>query len=268
MIFGAIIGLTGTKPLWKVLLYPVARVAFGDWFLLTIAIIYFSCALLVRLGKSEPCRLALLALFYVVLFFAPRGMPLYWTGNVMHMFPYFVFGMFVLRPYGLQERAFVAIPAGLIFFSAILLEGNANTNGMSFYTVTIDWQTTLFNGHLLLCFVARTIVGISGAIFVLWLLGKLCNSVSFIRKLAVFGTTTLGVYVMHQWPLIQIKGFGLMPSPIVGYLKWPLALSLFLSCHYITLGIKRSRLLNSVFFCNEKWLAEHIDRFGCTSNVA
>ena len=32
VIFGFVIGLTGTKPLWKILLYPAARVAFGGWF--------------------------------------------------------------------------------------------------------------------------------------------------------------------------------------------------------------------------------------------
>ena len=268
VIFGAIIGLTGTKPLWKVLLYPVARVAFGDWFLLTIAIMYFSCAVLMRIGRSELQRLLLIAVFYVALFFAPRWIPFHWTSNVMHMLPYFVFGMFVLRPFELHKKSWVAVPAGLFFVGTVLLEGDVNVNGMSFYNVTTDWHVTLTDGYLLLCFWARTLVGISGAIYALWLLDKLCANISIMGRMAPLGTTTLGVYVMHQWPLVQIKEFGLMTSPFAGYWKWPFALALFLFCHYITLGLKRSRLLNSVFFCNEKWLSECIDGVGCKSNVA
>lgn len=259
VIFGVIIGLTGTKPLWKVFLYPVARVAFADWFLRTIAIVYLSFAVILRLAKTESRRLILLLLLYVGLFFAPRWIPFHWTSDVMHMFPYFVFGMLVLRPFELHKKTRIAIPAGLFFLSVVLSEGNVNSNGMSFYNVTTDWHSTLSSAHLFLCFWARTFVGISGGVFVLWLFDTLCSRFGFLDKMAVFGTTTLGVYIMHQLPIFTLKEFAVLEVPLGGFLKWPLAISLFLACHFLTVALRRSRLLNTLLFGNEKLLEEKID---------
>lgn len=269
-IFGAIIYLTGTKPLWKVLLYPAARVAFADWFLLTIAIIYLSCALIMRVCKTTPQMVILFGALYIALIFAPRQLPFHWTSNVMHMFPYFAFGVFALRRYKLYKKAFLAIPAGLLFLITVLLEGDATTNGMSFYTVETDWHTFISDWHIFLCFWARTVVGISGSLFILWGLDKLCSSsrFKFLGNVAIFGTTTLGVYVMHQWPLVQVRDFELMPAPLLGQWKWPVALLVFLVCHLITLALRRSTVLNFVFFGNEKWLSCYIDRLICKRYVS
>ena len=258
-VIGAIIGVMGTKPLWKACLYPLVRIAFGGWFLLTIAIIYSVCAILIRIGKSESQRWLYLLLFYVCLFFAPSGGAFYWTSKCLHMFPYFVFGMLVLKPYELYRKAVVAIPAGLLFIAVVAFEGDCWENGMSFYFVPTAWRVVLSDGHLFLCFWLRTIVGISGSIFVLWLLDGVCSRANFMDRLAVFGTTTLGVYVMHEWPLVQMRESSQFLGAIPYILKWPVAISIFLICHYVTLVIRKHRHASFVFFGNEKWLQELID---------
>lgn len=259
VVFGAIIWTTGTKPIWKVLLYPISRVAFADWFLLTIAIVYISCAIMIRICKSNWQRFVLFVAYFVGLFFAPRGIPFHWTSNVMHMFPYFVFGLFFLRSWKLHKKIWIAVPAGLLFLGVVIFEGDANANGMSFYTVTTDWRVTLSSVHLILCFFARTLVGICGSVFLLWFVDELCRHLTIMRRIAVFGTTTLGVYVMHQWPLVQVKEFGLMTTPLSGYWKWPLAIMIFMGCHYLTKLLRHSQRLNHIFFGNESLLAERID---------
>ncbi len=260
VIFGFVIGLTGTKPLWKILLYPAARVAFGGWFLLTLAIIYSACAVLVRLGRTDKQRLILLLFFYVVLFFMPRNLPFHWSSNVFHMFPYFVFGMFVLRPYEIHKNMLVSVSCGIVLLVTIFFEGNCYTNGMSFYYVPSDWQTVLSSAYLSFCIVARTVIGIAGSVFVLWLIDLLCHKFSSLDCLAFLGTTTLGIYVMHEWPLVQLKEFGCMGAPMCGYWKWPIAIGIFLLCHFLTLLIKNNAITSIVFFGSEKRLSECIDK--------
>ena len=258
-VIGAIIGMVGTKPLWKVCWCPFVRVALGGWFLLTIAIIYSACAMLMRIGKTESQRWLCLMIFYACLFFAPSNGVFYWTGKCLHMVPYFVFGMLVLKPYELYRKAVVAIPAGLLFIAVVAFEGDCRENGMSFYFVPTAWRVVLSDWHLFLCFWLRTVVGITGSIFVLWLLDGACSKAAFMNRLAVFGTTTLGVYVMHEWPLVQMRGCSQFHGAIPYFLKWPVVLSIFLICHYVTLLIRKYRHASFVFFGNEKWLQELVD---------
>ena len=67
-------------------------------------------------------------------------------------------------------------------------------------------------------------------------------------------TTTLGVYVMHEWPMIQISKYCSV-TPLSSYYRWPLALVVFLACHYVTVAIKNNYRLRFIFFGDEKWLS-------------
>ena len=83
---------------------------------------------------------------------------------------------------------------------------------------------------------ARTIVGISGTIFFLWSLDKLLKLIPRLTFLAKFGTTTLGVYLLHEWPLVMVgKHFEINAMPVSVSLG--LALALFFVCHYIVIFI-------------------------------
>ena len=132
---------------------------------------------------------------------------------------------------------------------------------MSFYFVPTTYSVVLSDWHLFFCFWARTIVGISGAVFVLWMIDVICSKIAFIRSFAVFGTTTLGVYVMHEWPLVQLRESAQISEVIPCPLKWPLALAILLFCHFLTMFIRGHRRICFVFFGNERWLSELIDSY-------
>ena len=259
IIFGAIIAFSGTLPWWKVVLYPLGRVLFADWFLLTLAIIYFSCAVVFRSAKSTAKRLLICLGLYVLLVFAPKCFPLYWVGNVCHMFPYFLFGLFALKAYNMYKNMCWVVPCTAIFLLSVSLEGNSWENGMSFYEASIHWRDVIASAQAVICFFGRTAVGITGSIFILWLLDVLCRRISWVNRLSVMGTTTIGVYVMHQWPMLQIKSFGLMPEPLSAFWQYPIAIAVLIACHVLTLSIRRNRTLNAVFFGSEKCLAARID---------
>ncbi len=259
IIFTVIIAFAGTLPWWKVVLYPLARVLFADWFLLTLAIIYFASAVIFRISKTTVARLACCLVFYLLLIFAPKCFPLYWIGNVCHMFPYFVFGLFVLKIYDLHKNKYCVIPCAVIFLLIVVLEGKCWENGMSFYATSVYWQDVISSAKSVICFWGRTVVGITGSLFILWLLDVLCHNVHWLGRLSILGTTTIGIYVMHQWPMMQIKNFGLMPEPLPACWQYPIGIAVFTACHITTLVIRRNQRLNSIFFGSEKGLAIWID---------
>lgn len=260
--FGVLFGLTllafGMISPLKAAVYPLMRVCFGGWFLRTLAIIYLMTAIVCRMFRTTRLRLLVLGLVYVGLFFAPRGGVFFWTGMVMHMFPYFVFGVFVLSKYKLYQNAFVAIPCSVAFFAVLTFEGKAVSNGMGFYWVPTEWRTVLCDGHLMFCFFARTAVGIIGGVSVLWLADRMVNVFPKIEKLAVFGTTSLGVYVVHEWPIIQAHNFFSF-DPLPGMFKWPMAVLIFLMCHYFVIAIKRMSAAKFFFFGDERWVVSKVD---------
>lgn len=262
-VFGFVMFLIGKFEWWKALIYPVARVYGGSWFLPTLAIIYGVCAIVMRALKPVRYQLLVLLCLYVVLFFTADQNALsdvLRISSVLDMMPYFVFGMYVLRKYALHEKWQIAVPCGILFVAVSLIEGNVRNNGMGFYWVPKDWQTVVFNKHLALCFFGRTIVGITGSVFLLWFSRVIICAFPKLSSLAVFGTTTLGVYVIHQWPLIQIHKYYSL-GPLNCSWKWPMTIGVFLVCHYITVLIRGNDRLKLFFFGDEKWLANNVDRW-------
>lgn len=248
--FGVVVGFVrlcvGELPVWKAVLWPFHELVYGPWFLRTLAIVFVIHALTWRFAHAK-FRLMILLLIYVVLFLLPREGCFFWTERVMHMFPYFTFGMVAMRTWHIHERDAVAIPMGLLFAATVLFEGNVKTNGMGFYWVESDWMSVVSSKHLLFCFFARTVVGICGSVFFLWVVDKIRKIIPRVDLVAVFGTTTLGVYLLHEWPLAMI-GRHFVIEVFPSWLQWLLTFGIFFSCHYIVAGINRSRMLKMFFF--------------------
>lgn len=260
-VFGAVLFICGKASWLKMIAYPLVRAYGGSWFLSTLATIFAISAVVFRYVKTDKMRWFVFCLVYVALFFtAGQGgiASLFRFSSILHMFPYFVFGLMVLKPFEVYKISLVAIPCGIFLLAVVFLEGDVRSNGMAFYWVPSDWQTVVADGHLLLCFFARTAVGIAGSIFVLWAVDKLLKLVPQLSRLAVFGTTTLGVYVMHEWPLMQIHKY-FQFEPLSSYWRWPLALALFLTCHYFTVLIRRYSISKFIFFGDEKLLSSKLD---------
>lgn len=257
VVFGLVLLMCGKIPLWKMVLYPAARVWGGSWFLMTMAIIYAMVATVWKSIKNRKWRLVVIFLMYIGMFFSAgqgKVSSLLRIDSVLHMFPYFIFGAFALKGDGLYKKWFIAIPSGILLLLVVFFEGDVRTNGMAFYWVPVDWQTVVSDYHLFFCFWARTVVGISGSLFVLYVIDRFLTINPRLSRLAVFGTTTLGVYVMHEWPIIQISKYCSV-TPLSSYYRWPLALIVFLVCHYVTVAIKNNYILRFFFFSDEKWLS-------------
>ena len=260
--FGLVLLLLCKIPLWKFAVYPIARVISGSWFLTTLAILHMLFFCLFKIAKRTKRRLIISFLLYTTLFFwAGQGKiaTLLSVSNVLHMFPYFAFGVLVLKPFQPHKKWPIAVLCGIFFLAIAVMEGDVRSNGMGFYWVPTDWQTVVMDRHLFICFWARSLVGISGSVFILWAVDQCLKMVPKLSKLAVFGTTSLGVYVLHEWPLIQIHKYCSF-DPLPSFWRWPLAFCLFFLCHFITIGIKSNSKFKFFFFGDEKWLKSVISQ--------
>ncbi|MBQ7177106.1 MAG: acyltransferase [Victivallales bacterium] len=244
--------------------FPIQRVHHGHWFLWTFATVYLLSALIYRIGRTDRVRWVGFALLYAVLLFLPSRFQhlLHWVGDkqTIHMLPYFVFGLMLLRKREWWHSNLLSLLSGAFFLFVVFLEGNSTTNGMNFWRVSTHWRAVFLNGHNLLCFFARTAVGITGSVFVLWAVDRLLRLAPCLSALAVFGTTSLGVYVLHEWPMMQVGRAGFPPLPFPEWTRWSIALVWFLACHFIVLGIRRFSFFRFMFFGDEKHLATVVNK--------
>lgn len=241
------------------MLYPFERVLHGSWFLKSLAIIYAVMALIWTVTATTKGRVSAVVAVYAMLFLT-AGHNVAVLSMVFHMFPYFAFGVLVLRPFELYKKLVLALLCGVFFAAVVLFEGNVRTNGMGFYWVPADWRTVVADNHLLLCWGLRTMTGVAGSIFALWTVDLVLKYVPQLSCLAGFGTTTLGVYVLHEWPLVQIHTYFSFAS-LHSFWRLPLTLALFCTCHYATILIRNHPKLNFFFFGDAKRLSDRISGF-------
>lgn len=181
-------------------------------------------------------------------------------GEALHMYPYFIFGAFILCKWEVYRNDVIAVACGLFFIAVIVLEGDITRNGMGFYWASLDLHDILTR-YGLACFIGRTMVGVAGTVFLLWLTTFLCAKIPAIGLLGQFGTTTLGVYVMHEWPLAELGRNEILRTHFPGWTMWPISVALFFSLHYLTVMIKGNDVLRFFFFGNEKWLSSMLGKW-------
>ena len=262
LLFGGLLLLIGEIPFIKLLGWPFMRILYGGWFLTTLAILYLLHYVAMRFVKSSKWRVVVLGLIYGTIFFLPRTGVFWWTGNVVNMFPYFTFGHFVLKRFVVFRDWRIGLSCTIVFLSVVFLEGDIHTNGMAFYWTASDWRSLLWSNQVFACFAGRIVVGILGAISLLWVLNVLANKIPILRELSVFGTTTLGVYVLHECPLQLIHKYCGLDEVLPDFWHWPLAIAVFFICHCIIMIIRRNEPLKWFFFGNEKWLQGKIEYLG------
>ena len=163
------------------------------------------------------------------------------------MFPYFVFGLMVLRKNELWKKSLIAIPSGVFFCAFVLLEGDSSTNGMNFWNVIAHWKVVLFNLRDFCCFFLRTAVGLCGSIMCLWAVFMLLLVLPRLSSLAQFGVTSLGAYVIHEWVMLQV-GLHVPFMPLPTWTRWFVAIAYFMLYHCVVLAIKHFRITNKIFF--------------------
>ena len=233
------------------------------WFLRTLGGVYLLSAVIFRLGRRDLFRWILFGIAYLSLLFFPgrfRWCLSYVGGDqFVHMFPYFVFGLMVLRKYQLWKMPMVEIMCTFLFLAIIMHKGLCNTIVLSTWQSPVAWQYLIRDwGFPRLLF--RTCLGIMGTISLFSLVEHLVRLFQPISRLASFGTTTMGVYIIHERPFELIVKY--LPSvvPLPSWTRMLLAISWFFVCHFAICAIRNHAKSNFLFFGNEQWLRNFFHR--------
>lgn len=247
--------------LWMVVFRVGAVSALGHvhfyWFLRTLAMVYLLCALVYRLANKDLWRWLLFGLAYLAMVFWPETLRFWWCSQVIHMYPYFVFGLMVLSRHEFHLDKRVSAACGAVFLLAVFFGGDFVSRGMNFWKSSPYWEALLHSRKWLFTFFARTAVGIAGSIFVLSLAGSLAKLFPHVRRLAPLGLTSLGVYVVHEYPLILIGKYAAF-SPAPAWSRWIIAIGWFLACHFAVLLIRHFSASRFLFFGDEAWMRRRL----------
>ena len=232
------------------------RFVLGFWFLHTLALIYIYSFIIWKIAQSEIQRWVYFVVAYGLMLFTPSCMRFWWNGQVIHMFPYFIFGLLVLSRYEMFRSTKVSLACAVFFLAVVFFQGDSSINGMNFWNVNPYWEAVFFRWRDFVTFFMRTAVGITGSVFLLFLAYFTVEKFPVLNRMSTLGTTTLGVYVIHEYPISLFSGICL---PY--YSRFFVALVWFLTCHYAITLVKNYKGLNSAFFLDEKFIASKIKHF-------
>ena len=244
-IFGVWDYFTGPRGLFWFSVYPYFFLTRDLWFLRILLVIYAVSALVFRFFRQTPARLAAFLVLYLLFVFDLDPLHgLFRVEEVKHMMPYFVFGLMVLRRHRLQESRWAAIACGIVFLAVIVFEGNAWEPGskMNFYMVPDGWRN-LLGGTGALFLAARTAVGLTGSVALIWCVRQLIGKFPAAARLSAFGTTTLGVYIMHEWVFKNFFPCIAFPVPL-----FATGCVSFLAFHYLVILMRRTAVGRNLFF--------------------
>lgn len=244
-LFGCILFLTGKIQFIEAVKYPVVM-ARELWFLRVLFFVYLISAAICYVSERTWLRSILFVFAYVALLLNPIVSHHWIMHEEPHMLPFFVFGLLCLRRYEWHKLWRVAIPCGVVFLVIVFTEGNVYTNGMMFYAVDPTWAGCFGTLRATICTFGRFVVGITGTVFLLWLTARLLDLLPRLSILAVLGTTTLGVYAIHQWLLARLSCLSFFP--LSGAYCWPFAVFAFGVFHMCISSIRRMEILNNMFF--------------------
>ena len=244
-------------------LYLFKQVIHEHWFLRTFAAIYLFSALIYRILPSDRSRWFGFAIVWCVLLFWPSRFKfvLVWLGSsqTLYMFPFFIFGVMILRRFPFWHSTRIAVICIVFVLTVVLLESDDFAFRMNFWNAPSHWRGVLFDSRNLLALFCRTLVGMTGTVSILWCVDSILRRFPAVTCLAPFGTTTLGVYILHEWPLIQIGQAGLSFLPLACWARLPLAFTWLLICHFAIMCIRRIPIFSIFFLGDEKRLALFID---------
>lgn len=234
------------------------------WFLRTLGGVYLLSAVIFRLGKRDLFRWILFGIAYLSLLFFPgrfRWCLSYMGGDqFVHMFPYFVLGLMILRKYQLWKNRVAEILCFVFFLSVILHEGLCNMIVLSTWKAPVAWQYLFSHDLGFIRLLLRTCLGMMGIISFLSLVEHLARLFPTIACLAPFGTTTMGVYIIHERPFELFVKYLPTFVPLPEWTRILLAISWFFVCHFAICAIRNHAKSNFLFFGNEQWLKNFFHR--------
>ena len=212
--------------------YAGRNFLFSPWYLWCLAICFVVTFLSARVPKISP--IVVLMIVYCTLPFL-KGVC--HVGNVRAMLPYFVFGLFVLRQCAIWKCRSVGLPCLIAYLVIVVISSSFRQNGLSFYNATTEWSDfTASPINVVLLFV-RILLGCVGSIGFLWFINEAVRGFPRVGIwLAQLGTTTLGVYILHQWILARCVEH--LPIGSSFFMTMIFAVMLFVICHCITMALK------------------------------
>lgn len=215
--------------------YAGRRVLFATWFLWCLAICLVATFICQRPGRAWQRALTWSGMICAIFLLAR----IFGLHNVRAMLPHYLFGVFVLRRWELWKHFRIGLPCLIIFTLLVFIQGDILSNGLSFYKNDVSFASVLENFKSLVFYILRIVNGLIGSLGVMWLLYVVMGRVKYFDTLAPLGTTTLGVYILHQWLLAQISltwGDGFAGALL-------LAILLFASCHLLVRFTRKVGLL-------------------------
>lgn len=180
--------------------YAGRRFLFSSWFLWCLAgcfVLTFVCSRPKHIVFRRGAFLSLIILL-------PCLNGVWQMHGVRAMMPHFLFGAFVLRRWNVWRNWRIGLPCLVAFLAGVFLQGDILMNGLSFYKGETSWRAFFADGYMFPLYLTRLINGVVGSVGAMWLLYVLVEKLSLMRALAPLGTTSLGVYILHQWLLARI----------------------------------------------------------------
>lgn len=183
-------------------MYAIKRILFATWFLWVLSIVYLICFVVSLIVREFSWQLVGLLLSFCVLLFIPN---VWQIQSVRHMMPYFIIGMvlrrYTIRPWITSWGAFCLI----LYIAFVILEGNVRENHMGFYWVDSSWRGIFSGMSDIFAFVVRNIVGVIGAIGIMWGIYKLRDHLPGRTLMAIIGRYTICIYLLHHWMIERLS---------------------------------------------------------------
>lgn len=210
--------------------YAGRRFLFAGWFLWCLAFCFAITFLCRRVASGWKFYLALCLVYGILLV----DISVWHIGNTRAMLPFFVAGAALSGKKGIWEDWRVGAPCLLAYMAAVFLQGDIWKNGLGFYNSSISWTAVVNDPKAIGFAVARFVNGMIGSIGICWAVQYLLVKCKMLEALASLGTTTLGVYILHQWILARVfTGLEQVKVAVDWRGEIILAIVLFAFCHWI-----------------------------------
>lgn len=201
LVFAILSAVIGLIPWMSVGTYALKRVLFSAWFLWVLSIVYLICFSISLVVESFKWYcLASVAVFGTLLFIPNILSGILQIHSVRHMMPYFIVGQ-ILRWYDFRPWKItrLGMTAFLLFAIFVVFEGDVRQNNMGFYWVESSWRGVLCGQINFISFIARNIVGVIGAVGVMWIVHELKYCLKHGCEVAFMGRYTICIYLLHFW---------------------------------------------------------------------
>ena len=184
--------------------YAGRRFLFAGWFLWCLAICFAITFLCRRVASGWKFYLALCMAYGILLI----DIHVWNIGSTRAMLPFFVVGAVLSGRKSIWEEWRIGASCLVAYMVVVFLQGDIWKNGLSFYNSPISWMAMVKDPKVIGLAAARFANGIIGSIGICWAVHYLLLKCKALESLASLGTTTLGVYILHQWVLARIPTQG------------------------------------------------------------